>query len=412
MKDYFTATQKVRLARSLATKTSPAYVQFYITARCNMACEQCNIIYAHADAEEMNLEQIRAMAANMAEIGVCIVLLIGGEPFVRRDLPQIVQAFTDVGIHVRLQTNGLASREALGACVEAGAHDISISLDTLEGALQDTINGVYPESWERALRTVSVINEIFPPNGSAFFGTVLMPRNLFHIPDVIRFATEIGWGVSLVPVHTAPTGHPRGFRSFDDEGVCRFDPPSFPFVREVLDEIRGMKRKGFLLYDSEEYLEDVYRFVAREPVRWRRRNGEVCDSPSLYFAIEPNGNISPCCDYRLPRSYPVYAREFPSWFRSGVIHREAAPFTSSCRGCMYGSYPEISITARYLRPLLERFRSFAGGGLPRLVRIGPDEMVGIARRICEQGRPVREDRIRRLLQAHPVSPGRPLAWSP
>ena len=116
--EYFTLRQKLRLARSLFTKTSPAYVQYYITARCNLACEQCNIIYGDADVDEMNIAQVRAMAANLAEIGVCIVLLIGGEPFVRRDLPLIVQAFTDVGIHVRLQTNGLATSEQIEACVD------------------------------------------------------------------------------------------------------------------------------------------------------------------------------------------------------------------------------------------------------------------------------------------------------
>ena len=76
MDEFFNTTQKIRLARSLFTKTSPAYIQFYITARCNLACEQCNIIYADADSQEMSIDQIRAMAKNMAEIGVCIVLLI------------------------------------------------------------------------------------------------------------------------------------------------------------------------------------------------------------------------------------------------------------------------------------------------------------------------------------------------
>ena len=173
---YFSARQKLSLARSLVTKTSPAYVQFYITARCNLACEQCNIIYAHADAQEMNIEQIRAMAENLAEIGVCIVLLIGGEPFVRRDIDQICKAFTDVGIHVRLQTNGLATQEAMEKCIAAGAHDISISLDSLDPHLQDTINGDFENSWARAIRTMSTVNRVFPDNGTAFFGTVLMPK--------------------------------------------------------------------------------------------------------------------------------------------------------------------------------------------------------------------------------------------
>lgn len=397
--EYFTAKQKRSLLRSLVSKTSPAYVQFYLTARCNLACEQCNIIYAHADVEEMTIEQIRAMAENFAEIGVCIVLLIGGEPFVRKDLPEIVRAFSDVGIHVRLQTNGLASRDAIRACVEAGAHDISISLDSLDASTQDAINGGYPESWERALRTIAVVNGLFPPNGTAFFGTVLMPRNLFHIPDVIRFATRIGWGVSLVPVHTAAPEKPRGFRTFDDEGVCRFPAASYPFVREVLDEVLALKEKGLLVYDSEEYLDDVYRFVTGQPVLWRRRNGGVCDSPSLYFAVEPNGNISPCCDFRLERPFPTYDPRFPEWYRKGKVHDAVRPYTESCDGCMYGSYPEITVSARFLRPMLRRYRLFAQGRTPELLKVEPPDLLRIAQEVHAEGRPAREERVRRHQEA-------------
>ncbi|HYI26674.1 MAG TPA: radical SAM protein, partial [Bradyrhizobium sp.] len=214
--DYFSFDQKIALARSLVTKTSPAYVQFYITARCNLACEQCNIIYADANAQEMTIDQIRQMADNLATIGVCIILLIGGEPFVRKDLPEIVKAFSERGIHVRMQTNGLATRKALEECVRNGAHDISISLDSLRPDLQDTINGGFNKSWDRAIASVSVINEIFPANGTAFFNNVLMPRNLHDIQDVVRFATAIGWGVSTVPVHVSTPDKPRGFQTFDD----------------------------------------------------------------------------------------------------------------------------------------------------------------------------------------------------
>jgi MoaA/NifB/PqqE/SkfB family radical SAM enzyme len=382
---YFNTRQKIKLARSLVTKTSPAYVQFYITARCNHACEQCNIIYADGDSNEMNIHQIRQMAENFADIGVCMVLLIGGEPFARRDLPEIIAAFVENDIHVRMQTNGLATREMLERCVQAGGHDISISLDSLSPAVQDRINGGFDRSWERAIRTIAVVNEIFPDNGTAFFGTVLMPRNLEHVRDVLEFATAIGWGVSLVPAHVSTPGHPRGFRTFDDENVCRFDPSLYPRVREVIEELKGLRDGGLSLYDSDEYLDDVYRFIAGEPVRWRRRNQDVCDSPQLYFAVEPNGNINPCCDYKLGSSHPVYDPGFPDLYRSGALHREVYEITRSCDGCMYGSYPEITITARFLRALLTRFRFFNLETTGLLEKHSQSEMLEIAREIHGRG---------------------------
>jgi len=387
---FFNNKQKLHLARSLVTKTSPAYVQYYITARCNLACEQCNIIYADGDSQEMNIHQIRATAENFAKIGVCMVLLIGGEPFVRKDLPEIINAFTENDIHVRMQTNGLATKEMLQSCVDAGGHDISISLDSLDGSLQDTINGGYNRSWQRAIKTISMVNEIFPENGTGFFGTVLMPKNMEHIIDVLEFASEIGWGMSLVPAHTSTADRPQGFRTFDDLGACRFPKSSYGRLKIILEELKTVKNQGLNLYDSEEYLDDIYRFIVGEPLQWRKRNHNVCDSPSLYFAVEPNGNIKPCCDFKLNKSFPVHDSQFPEWYRSKQIHQEVYRYTRNCSGCMYGSYPEMTITARYLGPLLERIRYFNTEPKTRLKQMSPTEMTELATEIFHRNEQKRQ----------------------
>ena len=56
---------------------------------------------------------IQRIADNFAKMGVAIILLTGGEPFVRKDLPEIIKAFESRGIHVRMQTNGLAPEERI-----------------------------------------------------------------------------------------------------------------------------------------------------------------------------------------------------------------------------------------------------------------------------------------------------------
>ncbi len=389
---FFTPQQQLKLARSLITKTSPAYVQFYITARCNLACEHCNIIYADADCQEMSISQIQAVAENLARIGVCIVLLIGGEPFVRKDLPEIIEVFTKNDIHVRMQTNGLANERMLERCINAGGHDISVSLDSLYSTTQDTINGNYLNSWKRAINTVSMINRMFPHNGTGFFGTVLMPRNMEHLADVLEFATAIGWGMSLVPVHTSTPENPLGFRTMYNASVCRFSDSSYSRLREILDALKKFRQQGLYLYDSDEYLDDVYRFIVGQPIRWRRRNYNICDSPSLYFAIDPAGNIKPCCDYKLRTSYPVYHPEFPKWFFSGRIHQEIGEYTRNCPGCMYGSYPEITISTRYLRPFLERFWFFHTQTHNRLQPMQEKDMLELAAQISQHRTQARRER--------------------
>jgi len=370
-----------RLATSVLTKDSPAYVQFYVTARCNLRCEQCNVIYANADQEEATTDECRRIAENLAHIGTSVVLLTGGEPFVRRDIAEIARAMIANGIHPRLQTNGLASPRQLEEMVEVGAHDISISLDSLIPDVQDTTNGGYEGSWERAIRAIARVNEMFPETSFAALGCVLSPRNLEHVTSIVRFATEIGWWVSLVPAHVTSPHEPRAFSTFDQR--LRFPSHLYPRVHEVLEEVKIMRSEGSHVYDSDEYLDDIYRFVTNQPVTWRRRNNGRCDSPNLYFAIQPNGDMAVCCDYRLPDPYPVQAPEFPEWYRSRVLREQSRAITSRCTGCMYGSFPEISISARFFRPMLQRAGLFLGSGPKhRLQKLSAEEMMELARNIA------------------------------
>src|SRR5438128_10403706 len=101
---FFSTRSQKTLLQSTLFQNKPVYIQFYITARCNLTCKQCNIRYANADMRECTLEEIKQIAENFATMGVAIVLLTGGEPFTRQDLPEIIKEFESRGIHVRMQT--------------------------------------------------------------------------------------------------------------------------------------------------------------------------------------------------------------------------------------------------------------------------------------------------------------------
>lgn len=377
----FDAKQTARIARGILLHDTPLYVQFYITARCNLTCEQCNIIYANSDVRECTLPEIERIAENLAEIGVAIVLLTGGEPFVRKDLPEIVRAFIRRGIHVRMQTNGLAGDEALARCMENGGRDISISLDSLTPSRQDAINGGFPGSWARALDTISKVTRRLPKKDSfAAFGCVLSPHNLDDVESVVRFGTEIGWYTSLVPVHVTKRHRPMNFRTYDES--LRFRPEHHAQADALLDKLKKMKADGFLLYDSDVYLDDIKRFVRDEPTTWRRKKDGVCDSPGLYFAILPNGDFAVCCDHRLPgASVPTQSPDFPRIYREAAFRARVQGVTRPCEGCMFGSYPEITITARYWEAALERLSVFLAGAPKNDWPLTPEQLETAAARL-------------------------------
>ena len=352
----FSNLSKKSLLKSALFKNVPIYVQFYITARCNLTCKQCNIIYANSDVREVTLDEVKKIADNFAKLGVAIILLTGGEPFVREDLPEIIQAFEDRGIHVRMQTNGLATEAQIHKAIEYGGKDISVSLDSLNPQMQEDINGGFKGTWERALKSVATFTKYLPDNSFASLGCVLQRDNINEIINVIKFGTSIGWFTSLVPIHITDKFHPMGFRTFDQS--LKFRENEYHRVDELIEEVRKMRKQGFLLYDSDQYLDDIKRFIRNEPTTWRNKNGGVCDSPNLYFVVLPNGEFAPCCDHRLRTSIFTYSDDFVKQYKKKTFGNEVRKVTGSCIGCMFGSFPEITISMRFLAAQIQRTKIF------------------------------------------------------
>ncbi len=94
--------------------------------------------------ELLSFEEIHRVVAVLAGLGVEKVRLTGGEPLVRRDLPELVAMLAGVdGItDIALTTNGSLLRANADALVAAGLSRVTVSLDSLDpevfGAMADT----------------------------------------------------------------------------------------------------------------------------------------------------------------------------------------------------------------------------------------------------------------------------------
>lgn len=354
----FTLQTKLAMAKALLwKKNAPFYIQYYINSRCNLMCKHCNVVESNADAREAGLSDIDKIADNLVRIGAGVVVLMGGEPFLRKDYPEIIKIFIRHGLNVRLQTAGMkvASPDMLQACVDAGARDINVSLDSLDSSKQDYINSV-PHSWDEAIKTIANISRIFPSREAiTSFGTVISKYNYPEIPSILELATRIGWHLSLVPVHITSRERPLTYRSYDSTfEVLAEDHPG---LDKMFAKIIEMKKRGYHLFDSVSYLESARSFMKYKKVAWRK-NG-VCDSPDLYFKIRPNGDFAVCADHQLPgEPVSLIRRDFPKIYRSKIFKERVSAITRSCHGCQYGSYPEMSLSVHDPRAIFERIGLF------------------------------------------------------
>lgn len=347
----FTLRTKLSIAKAvLLRKKSPFYIQFFVSGSCNLRCRQCNIVKTNANVQELTSGQIGDVARSIKAIGGAIVLLTGGEPFLRKDLPEIVETFKRNNLEVRLQTAGIATSDSLARCHDAGARDINISLDSLDADIQDYINGVHG-SWARALSAIERVSDIFSDTSAICgLGCVVSRFNYRELPAIVEFATRIGWFTSLVPAHIATPNKPRGFRSMDTDFLL--ESGDMRELDAVFSKLALMRREGATLFDSDRFLASMKEFMASGTPSWRNKG--VCDSPDLYFAVRPNGDFTTCCDYILPVTYNLADPDFPKLYSEGYIHKIADPIVSSCSGCHYGSYPEVTLSVRNGKAIAER----------------------------------------------------------
>lgn len=352
------------IALGYITKNRPFYVQYYILSRCNLVCRQCNIVEANSDLKDADLQTVEKIAKNLRKIGAGVVLLTGGEPFLRKDLPEMVKIFVSEGLNPRMQTAGYAtSRQQLEAVRNAGAKDINISLDSLVEEKQDYINGSMPNSWRNAIKTIVAANDIFDSRDRiCAFGTVLSKLNFMEIPAIVELAEFIGWYESLVPVHITDPNLPMNFRGIDS--AMKFN---YPDDKENLSSLQrsiiSLKKSGKPIFDSYKYIDSMFYFLEHNKPNWRK--DEVCDSPNLYFAILPNGDFAVCCDHRYQERLNVADNNFPRIYRQNQFREKVFKTTSKCSGCNYGSYPEVTLSVRDNDALVSRAKAVLFGGVAK-----------------------------------------------
>ena len=112
-------------------------VRISVTDRCNFRCRYCMPAEGLAwlqRAEVLTFEEIERLARILAGMGVSHVRITGGEPLVRRDIPDLIERLAKVpGLDdLSLTTNGVALRTLAGPLVDAGLRRINVSLDSLD----------------------------------------------------------------------------------------------------------------------------------------------------------------------------------------------------------------------------------------------------------------------------------------
>ena len=126
-----------------------------VTDRCNFRCTYCmpreifGKDYAFLPKDQvLTFEEIERLARVFVSLGVEKLRITGGEPLVRRDLPDLIALLAKIRrpdggvVDLTLTTNGSALRALARPLADAGLRRVTVSLDSLDDAVFGAMNGI------------------------------------------------------------------------------------------------------------------------------------------------------------------------------------------------------------------------------------------------------------------------------
>jgi len=174
---------------------APLSLDLYITRRCNLNCVYC---FANATQEgyppesrqheEMDINILNRVIDQIADLKIRRIVLAGGEPTLRPELPEIIQRLTDYNIDVFLSTNACLMDDSLArALKDAGLTRIQAKLDAAHPDIQDRMSRV-KGSYTQLIKGIETLKN------HSFEVTVVMlvtAWNIKELPDVAKVCADL-----------------------------------------------------------------------------------------------------------------------------------------------------------------------------------------------------------------------------
>jgi MoaA/NifB/PqqE/SkfB family radical SAM enzyme len=305
-------------------KLLPINVVVSTNFRCNFRCLSCNVY--ERKVKELTAEEWETVFASMGKAPTWMTFS-GGEPFIRRDLPDIILSairHCEPAI-VNIPTNGWYTKQVLAGvekiCKASPETQlvINLSFDHHVPDKHDHLRGA-PGSWPRLIDTLTGLRALNLPNLTVGCHTVVSDNNEDDFPEIAKGLAQLG-----ADSYIAEPAEERVELQTIGSGITPKAAKFAVAAEAVLDveEAASGAVAGMARSLRQEYYQRVTRLL----------NGEadampVCHAGFLSVHIGADGDVWSCCvlsrsfgnlrdaDFDFPTVwFSDKAEEFRTWMR-------------------------------------------------------------------------------------------------
>ena len=254
----------------------PFNVTFELTYNCNECCIHCYNPGAIRNSHEMNNRKSEELTTNdfkriiseLKELGVVRVSLTGGDPFMRKDIWQIIEMLYDNDFAIDIKTNGLrllGNEEKLaqyyplevGLSVYSGIDETHDGITKVKGSLQKTEKCIANLCKWGINVTLGCI--IMKPNAKNYYTASAFAR---------KYALKIEYDLKLINAFDGDISVPKNLQVRDEQ------------LEVILRDERVTLYVGKNAANGGKIIKNI--------------ETSVCGAGLNLFGINPEGNVIPC----------------------------------------------------------------------------------------------------------------------
>ena len=243
----------------------PASIQIGITERCNLRCLHCDI-WKSAQKKELSYEEwINILTVLKNWLGYYRLDISGGEPFLRKNLIDIIRFCHENGIQSVVTTSAtLLTEEAIDILSGLSTLTLNISLDGFLSQTHDYLRGV-PGTYQKVM---DVLRKFKRPDRKCFItiATILMGYNCEEILDLVSLSHEqkLADGINFQALD-------HNFRApymehWFEKNELWPRGKKLDILIGVIKQLSELKNKGVVIYNSHEQLSRFRKYFTHPSV--------------------------------------------------------------------------------------------------------------------------------------------------
>jgi MoaA/NifB/PqqE/SkfB family radical SAM enzyme len=329
----------------------------FVTGRCNARCQHC--FYWQnlgRDHEGLEINQLAQIASSMPSFRT--LLLSGGEPTLRKDLPQLIRIFVTFNRirNISIPTNGLLPQELTLLAEEIASISpkllvsFNVSIDGFAD-IHDWVRGV-PGAYDLAMESLSRLREVANKhtNLRVWVNTVIMTVNRSQILDLANhiLASELADGHFFEIIRGGPPN--ASLKAISPETLKALYKRLLPIQATYL--LREAKRQRGSIFGILRYILDMSNLINRYYHQWKVYAGKgtwsfPCLAGQNIGVIDYSGKLRICELREQGVDLKDFGFNFREAWNSEVVRHESKIARSHLCDCTHTCFIGVSMRRNF-----------------------------------------------------------------